>query len=84
MESPQRMIEVKVKYAGFSREVGIKEEVVHLEGSDYAALRASLLKKHPSLTYIPCICLGDGVPMLAETELKDGDEVTLVEQIGGG
>jgi molybdopterin converting factor small subunit len=77
-------MKVKVRYHGLSREVGIEEEVIELEGSNYAALKAILDKRHRPLTYTPVLYLKDGTPMFPETELKDGDEVSLVRQIGGG
>ena len=78
------MTTVTVKYSGLSREVDVKEEVVQFDGSDYAALRVTLLRKYPPLTYTPALCLKDRTPMSPETELKDGDEVTFIAQIGGG
>jgi len=75
---------IKIRYFGVSREVSVKEEDVQLDGSDYATLRAILLKEYHPLTYTPFLCLKEGTPMFPETELKDGDEISLVAQIGSG
>ena len=77
-------MKVTVRYYGLGSEVGIKEETIELNGSNYTALRAILDAKYHPLTYTPALCLKDGIPMSPETELEDGDTVVLVRQIGGG
>ena len=77
-------MKVTVKYSGLDSEVGIGEETIEFYGSSYADLKEVLDAKYHTLTYTPALCLKDRMPMAPETELKDGDTVTFVRQIGGG